>query len=494
MSSRFDDFKTARWFRGLNRTTQIVLALILVIALNFIAAVQFSRHDMTNDRRFSLSPETLAYLRDLQEPVNIIVTEPQDSARPEAKKVFDHLKKLLAEYAYAGRQNGERMVDVEYINVYRQTDRAEDMVQLYGVQPERENAIIVASGDRYKEILGPELYEVAPDGENFFKGEEAFTSAILEVAREDPVKLYFTGGHGEMQPGNVDPLRGLSQATGFLKQRNYSWEMLDLLKNPEVPEDASAVVIAGPQTEFFPIEVQKLREYLDTGNGRLIVLLEPARQHGLDDLLYDWGVLSDDMLVLEPSEEFIAAGGDMLVSRFAEHPITQLLIDSQQRVLFGLSRPVREDPGARIDGRTKVTPLLGSSDSSWAERNYRQNVEQTFGEREDLPGPVPLAVVSERSAASGLGLDLPSGKLVVFGNAAFLSNNRFNAAANKILFYNLLNWTLDRDSLLNIAPRPVEDYQLTISRGELGIIFLRLLWIPGIIAFMGFLVFLFRRR
>ncbi len=492
--SRFDDFSTVRWFRRCNRTAQIVLALVFVAAINFIAAVQFSRFDMTEGRRFSLSPESFAYLRDLDEPVEIIVTEPPENARPEAKQIFSHLQRLLTEYAYAGRQGGDPMITVEYINVYRQTDRAEDLVQRYGVQPERENAIIVASGERYREIIGPELYEVSPDGESFFKGEEAFTSAILEVAREEPLKLYFTGGHGEMQPGAVDPLRGLSQATGFLKQRNYEWEVLDLLKAHDVPEDAGAIVIAGPQTEFFPVEVQKLREYLDARNGRLIVLLDPARQHGLEDLFYDWGVLSDDMLVLEPSEEFIAAGGDMLVSRFAEHPITQLLIDSQQRVLFGLSRPVRADPGARIDDRITVTPLLGSSDASWAERNYRQDVEQRFAEREDLPGPVPMAVISERSAASGLGLDLPSGKLVVFGNAAFLSNNRFNSAANKILFFNLLNWVLDRDSMLTITPRPVEDYQLTVSRGELGAIFLRLLWIPGGVALIGFLVFLFRRR
>lgn len=491
--SRFDEFRHARWFKALNRTTQILLAVILVMALNYIASVQFTRSDLTHNHRFSLSAETLAYLRNLSEPVQIIVTRPPDSAPAEARKIFGHLERLLAEYEYAGRRGGEKFIQTEFINVYRQTDRAEDLVQDFGIHPERENAIIVASGDHYREILGPELYKV-DRGESFFRGEEAFTSAILAVSQEKPLKLYFTGGHGEMQPSGIDPLRGLSQVTDFLKQRNYAWDILDLVRSPTVPEDAGAVIIAGPQTAFLPLEVQKLRDYLDTRNGRVILLLDPARSHGLDDLLYDWGVLSDDMLVLDPSEDFVAAGGDMLVSRFAEHPITQLLIDSQQRVLFGLSRPVRPDPGARFDDRLTVTPLLGSSPDSWGERNYRQNVEQRFDEATDLKGPVPLGVVSERSAASGLGLDIPGGKLVVFGNTVFLSNSRFNTAANKILFHNLLNWILDRESLLNIPPRPIGDYQITVSRSELGGIFLRLLWVPGIVALTGFLIAIFRRR
>lgn len=492
--SRIEEFRTARWFFGLNRTAQIILAVSLAVTLNIIGALQFARIDLTAGRQFSLSAETIAYLRQLDEPVRVIVTRPPETAPEQSREVFGHLERLLTEYQYAARRGSRSLIEVEFINVYRQTDKAEELVNQFGVQPERENAIVVAQGDRYREILGTELYEVDDEGNNLFKGESVFTSAILEVAAQEPLKLYFTAGHGEMRPGSVDALRGLSDMSNFLKQRNYSWEALDLLKTPDVPDDAAAVLIVGPQSALMPIEVQKLREYLEAGNSRLIVLLDPARPHGLDDLFYEWGVLADDMLVLEPSDAFINSGGDMLVSRFAEHPITKILIDSQQRVHLGLSRPVRPDPGAPLDDRTEVTPLMGSSEASWAERAYRQDTEQVFDASSDLPGPVPLGVVSARSAASQLGLDLPGGKLVVLGNAGFLSNQRFNAAANKILFHNLLNWMLERDSMLTIAPRPIPSYQLTISRSELFGVFLRLLWLPAGVAFIGFLVFLFRRR
>lgn len=492
--SRLDEFRAARTFYGLNRSVQIFLAVSVVVAFNIIAAIQFMRVDLTTDRQFTLSPETRAYLRQLEEPVRIIVTRPPETAPAASHEIFGHLEQLLDEYYYASREQGIPMIEVEYINVYRQTDKAEELVSQFGVQPERENAIVVTQGERYREILGTELYEVDEDGNNLFKGEGVFTSAILEVADESPLKLYFTAGHGEMQPSSVDDLRGLSELTNFLKQRNYSWEPLDLLKTPEVPEDAGAVVVVGAQNAILPVEVQKLRDYMEERNGRVIVLLDPARDHGLDDLFFEWGVLADDMLVLEPSEEFINAGGDMLVSRFADHPITKILIDSQQRVHFGLSRPVRPDPGAPIDDRTTVTPLIGSSEASWAERSYRQNTEQRFDAAIDLPGPVSLGVVSARSAASELGLDLPGGKLVVIGNAGFLSNNRFHTAANRIFFHNILNWALERDSLLNIEPRSILQYQLTVSRGELTGVYLRLLWLPGVVAIIGFLVFLFRRR
>ena len=488
-----DDFRYIVWLRRCNRTLQVVLALSLFFLLNYIVSLRYYRQDLTEKNRFSLSPESVAYLKGITQPVKIIVTKPQEDAPPESKIVFNHLDDLLREYVHLSR-NSHNLITVDYINIYRQTDKAEELVQRYGVHPENENAMVVTSGERYREVIGPELYEVLHTGENVFTGEQALTSAILEVAQAEPKKIYFLEGHGEMMPDDVTGNRGLSRAIDFLQQRNYHWDVVDLMKHEAIPSDADALFIVAPDVPLLPEEIQVVREYLNDANGRVVVFLNPAREHGMEDLFYEWGILSDDMLVLEPSEEFIAAGGDMLVNRFAEHPITQLLIDSQQRVLVGLSRPVRLDPGSSLSGGIRVTPLLGSSDASWAERSYRQQGQQQYDKSIDLSGPVSLAAVSERGDASDLGLALPGGKLVVFGNAALISNQRFSIAANSVLFHNLVGWTLEQDGLLGVPPRPYELKQLTLSRAELISIFANQMWLPVGVALVGLLVAFLRRR
>ncbi len=494
--SRTDYFQTARWFKRINRTAQISLSVLLWIALNYIAASHFTRTDITRNHQFSLSPETLAYLDRIEDPVVVYVTRPVASSQSEVKRIFRDVQELLREYEYVGRRGTKRLIRAEFINIYEQREQARMLVEKYGIRPDQEHAIIVAreDGKAYREIMATELYDVKNEEIAGFKGEQAFTSAILGVANPERRKIYWLSGHGEMRVDDVDPLRGLSMAGQELLQRNLEIEGLDLTRSPDVPDDADLVVIAAPQAQLMPAEVAKLRQYLSQRNGRVIVLLEPGRPHGMDDLFFDWGILVDDMLVLDPSHEFRATGGDLFIGRFARHPVTDFLLTYQLRVLVGLSRPVREDLGAPDDERLTVIPIMGSSDDSWAERSYRLNIPHKYDPDTDLPGPVTLAALAERNVGTQIGLQIPGGRLAVFGNADFIANNRFDTLGNRILFSNVVNWTLDQDSLLNIPPRSVENFRLVVSRGDLVALSLRFAAIPGGVALLGFLIFIVRRR
>lgn len=490
---RLDEFRFARWVKSVNRTAQVVLVILLTAIVNYLAATYFQRIDLTENRQYTLSPETRAYIRQLDQPVEILVTKPSENARPEAAIIYQHIARLLDNYDYESRREGGRgNIKIRHLNIFQQSDQAERLVRDFGINPGQENAIVVASGPNYREILGTELYQVGRDGVNYFRGEQAFTSAILDVTRPEHEKIYFVTGHGEMRLDDVDPMRGLSQAAQFLTQRGYVMDTLNLMQSARVPEDAGLVVLAGPTTRLLPVEVRKLREYLSEDNGRMLIFLEPTRDHGLNELLWDWGIQSDDMVVLEPSADFVAAEGDMIIGRFGEHPVTQFLLDNNLKVLLGLSRPVRPDPGAPLDGHLQVTPLLGSSADSWGERNYMQS-PQEFNAGSDLAGPVAVATASERFTGADLGLNLGGGRIAVFGNATFIANHRFNALANRILFHNLLNWALDRDYMLNIPPRRIDEFQLALSRQDFNDLTLRMLGLPGAIAVLGIFVFLFRR-
>ncbi|MEM9227164.1 MAG: GldG family protein, partial [Verrucomicrobiota bacterium] len=380
-----EEYSYARWAKGINRLVQVVLFITLVIAVNYIAATSFSRHDLTRTNQYSLSAETLAYLNQLEEPVRIIVSRPTDAASEVERMNFEHVSALLREYAYASRRGGEPMVQVETVNIYRQSDKAQELVDRFEIGAEQSNVIVVTQGDSYRQVLAPDLWKVEDETEQVFLGEQAFTSAILDVTNQNTETIYFLTGHGEMRPDDVDPLRGLSQISYYLRQRNFPQAPLDLSALAQVPEDAGLVVVAGPQTALLPEEQEKLRRYLTEENGRLLILLDPGREHGMDELFFDWGIFVHDMLVLEASNEFLASEGDSLVGGFEEHPITDLLRANQLKVLIGLSRPVIPDLGAPIDDSMTTTVLMQSSPQSWGERDYTQS-PQRYSPETDLAG------------------------------------------------------------------------------------------------------------
>jgi ABC-type uncharacterized transport system involved in gliding motility auxiliary subunit len=229
-------------------------------------------------------------------------------------------------------------------------------------------------------------------------------------------------------------------------------------------------------------------------NGRMIVLIDPGRRHGMDDLFFDWGVLVEDLSVIDNGTDYRAQGGDLIIRRFAQHPITDLLINYQITALFGQPRPVRTDPAALNDERLQVDQLIGTSENSWGERDYRAQGTPKYDAGRDLPGPVSIATVSTRSAGTELGITIPGGRFITFGNSDFIANNRLRAFGNHTLFINAVNWALDRTSMLNIPTRPLESHQIVMSESDLKRMLLYFAILPAATAVFGLFIFLLRRR
>lgn len=490
--NRFNEFHVARRFRIVNRAAQIVLGLCLVASLNYLASKYFGRIDLTESGTYTLAPESKAYIRELDELVEIFVTIPNDPDVEELARIHKHLSKLFREYEAAGMIDGKPHIKIEYVDIYRQRKRAQDLANKYNLT--QENIILVAMGEQTKEVRQGDLYEVEGEQIIGFRGEKAITSAIIDVSAKEEDKIYFLVGHGEMRLDDVDPLRGLSQLEAFLRERNYTLATLDLAVDPDVPVDADLIVVPSPQASLLPEEVEKLRRYMSERNGRMLVLIDPGRRHGMGELFYDWGVLADDMAVVDNGPDFRAQGGDLIIRRFAEHPITDLLVDYQITALFGQPRPIRTDPGSLKDARLKVNQIIGTSNQSWAERDYRTQKEIVYDEGRDLKGPVSIATVSTRSTGTELGITIPGGRFVAFGNSDFITNNRLRAFGNRTLFFNSMNWALSKNSLLNIATRPLESYQVVMSERDLKRLLLYFAIIPGATAVFGLFIFLIRRR
>lgn len=492
--STSEDFQRVNWLKRGNRTAQVLLGIALVFGLNYLASRYFLRFDLTPGHIYSLAPETLAYISQIEEPVQIVVAIPPDSADPDLRLLYRYVRNLLNGYVYAGQSGGEKKIEVEFVDLYKEVRKADMVTRSYGINHPYE--IIVASGTRKRSILPADVLEIEDGRPRAFLGEQVFTSAIIEVSNKSREKIYFSVGHGEMGIDETDPRRGLSQLAHQLRLRSFDLAALDLTEFKDVPEDAGLIVVASPQGPFQTHEVEQLRNFLSARAGRLIVLIDPWLQHGLDELFYEWGILSDDMLIVDDGPDYEEANGNLLIRQLAQHPITDLLLKNRIPIVAGQSRPVRHEPGTPFDERLTTMPLIGSSPSSWAEPSYRGKRHReplAYNPNVDLKGPVPIASVSERRVSSPF-LSIAGGRLVVIGSSQVISNKQITSVGNHMFIFNTINWCLDRDKLLTIPPRPIERVQISLTREDLNQIGALLLSLPAGITLFGLAIYWIRSR
>ncbi len=468
---------------------QIVLVLLILAAVNYIGMRSYTRTDLTTGNIYSLSPETRAYLAQLDQPVEAIVTISENADEPGLADILKDVKLLLREYEYATRDQGENRVTVEYLNIYSQTSRAR------ALEIKEPNVIVFKSGTSKRQVSIDELYRIQGSELREFLGENVFTRSILAILETSEPVIYFTVGHGELDASDVDAANGASRLFNELKSRNFATQSIDLSTVEAVPEDASLVIAVAPQTRFLPQEQLLLETYLGKRAGRLIVFLEPGRPHGLEDLFYNWGILAENVLVVERDPNYIINGGDLMIRRYADHPITASLFEQSIPLVTDRASAVRQDPGRPIDDSLVVTELLATSDRSWGERRHEPDATPAFEPDIDLPAPVKIGAIAERQVDSSLGITLPGGKLTVIGTSNFVSNNRIREAGNLYLLLNAVNYSVDRAARLNIPPRPIRKVKLDLSLEQLHLA-RYLIWFgpPAVVGLFGLLVYLARRN
>ena len=93
---------------------------------------------------------------------------------------------------------------------------------------------------------------------------------------------------------------------------------------------------------------------------------------------------------------------------------------------------------------------------------------------------------TERKVRSEHGIDIPGGKLAVFGNSTLFCNEAFvKGHGNRILFRNVIHWLLDERELLRIPPKPVDRFAIRLNHVEHHSVLYHLALIPGLVALVG---------
>src|SRR5258708_2303570 len=172
-------------------------------------------------------------------------------------------------------------------------------------------------------------------------------------------------------------------------------------------------------------------------------------------------------------------------------------LESASKRLFGTTESLALDQTKETTAKVRHIPLLQSVEGFWGETDLATDDSQaSFDPKKDHMGPLNLAVAVEKGGVDDNRVKVDTSRMIVAGNAELLSNNayRLSEGITLDLSMNALNWLLDREELMGIAPKEKKNVTLSLDDKQMRKIALGVMAVvPGIVALMGLTVWLRRR-
>ena len=435
----------------------VVLLVTLAMLLAYLAREYRTEWDVTRSGRNTLSAATLEALGQLEGPLRIT--------------------------AYAVT------VDASGANVHKRIEdrlrafqRAKADITLTFVDPREQPKLAEAAGLRTPNELVIEYRKRTEHLAVADFNEQEFVNLLMRLARGADSLLLWLDGHGERR-WNGGANHDLGDFGSHLQQRGFRMNSINLAVAQDVPANAAALVIASPQADLVPAEVEKIKRYLD-GGGNLLWLLDPEPLRGLQPIAEVLGlVLTDGTIVdfeVKPRSgpPVFAIGA---AANYGRHPITN---GFRMNTLFPHARQI----GAVDNGDWRTTPLVDVAPRGWVEAGkLDQNV--SFDKSRDIPGPVPVAQAFERTVGDR------QQRVVVVGSGQFLANSFLGNGGNLDFGVNVVNWLTGAERMISIQPRPAVDASLELDQVSLYLIaFTFLLGLPLAFAVTGAVIWWRRRK
>ncbi len=385
-----------KWMQRKKTGDLLLLAngLALVILLNLLASFYFFRIDLTEEKRYSIQPQTKELLKTLDDVVFVEVFLEGEDLNPEFRRFQKSVRETLEEF----RIHSDNRIQYTFTNplqALNEKARNEYIAELNskGISPR--NVIETRDGQRVEKFVFPGAlvsYEGFEAGVMLLKGNRAqsinqsveevefeLANAIHKLTNTNRKRVGLITGHGEL-----DSLEFASFNNALLDQ--YDVYNVTLSRKASVT-DYDVLIIAKPTQEFSAADKYKLDQYLMRGGKILFLLdrLDADMSHAseddyyafpynlnLDDQLFKYGVrINPDLIQDGVSGKYpIVVGGEgnrpqimqldwpffPLVNQYANHPITRNLDASLLKFVSSIDTVKAT--------RVKKTPLFFSSQYS----------------------------------------------------------------------------------------------------------------------------------
>ena len=458
-----------------------LLAGVLIV-INVVAFRYGGRAiDLTQERAFSLSSLTVNQLKTLTRPITLTTFFGRSTF---ASQQFERVRELLELY----KASNPEKIKIDHIDPYRDLSRYEALVKrVPAVDVTQGGGVLVEYGEgesadrgvvRNKDLFDiPRVARFDPDAEQFesiFKGEDALTTALIQLREGRKPKVVFTTGHGEPSIDDMDASRA---SLGLWKSRLASTGFQVVAANlltEQISEETSLVVVVGPRSPFKPDEVSRLKVFSDRG-GPVLLLLGDSEATGLEPFLGGFKLALQPGFVVEPKLCYKGRVEVLLLPiTKPNHPIIDSL--DEEIVMMPRAAPLKNTGAVDPASTTITTTLLKTTPQSWAESDL--NTRRAERGPDDLPGPIDVGLaVNDRPKKGETQPGTP--RLVLFSCSHMADNALLQLVPKNLdLLMNSVNWLRGRVDLQGIAPKSHVAMTLTADPAMRA----RLILVPTVMA------------
>lgn len=299
----------SRRFRyGSMATAITAVVAVLVVVLNVVVSLLADRFpiniDLTQNKLFSLSDNSVEIAKSINKDVQVIVFGSEDlyknpnmgSDYYQVEALYKEIYKALQQYtSYSG---GKVTVKYEDLNLNPQ------LATQYNKYEVTSGDILLLCGDRYQKASFNDMYEISGDGYTqaqtvSSKVEVALASRIKNVMRDTVQVITAFVGHEEDED-TVSALKSIYEANG------YEFKELNLASSEEIDANTVAGLIVGPTKDFTAEEIERLQKWLDNDgklDRNLMVFADfQAECKNLYEFLnVEYGLEVTDNLIMETS-------------------------------------------------------------------------------------------------------------------------------------------------------------------------------------------------
>lgn len=409
---------------GANSAVVILAALAIFSFANFLGYRHHKKFDLTAEKLYSLSDQTIKTLTGLQKDVKVYYFSKTD------EPVADEVEK----YRYYSKHITYERVDLQA--------RPEMASQFRGARP---GDTYVVAGNRSEKLSAVD--------------EQSLTSALMKVTRDKAKAVCFVEGHGEHESQGQGP-EGYNIVNTLLKNDNYDTKSVNLTTANTSLTDCSVVVLAGPKKPLLQPETEALSKFLSDG-GKMMVAIDPDAEAEISSLLKEWNIELRKDIVVEPTVRLPNASPAIVVIRdFGTHPINKAF-GPNLPVVLPLAQSLKTD-STKTD--VTVTELLKTSASGYGKTDLKAT-DISPAEGKDNKGPLSLAVAATKK------VNQKEARLIVIGDSDFATNSYQRLFANSDWFVNSINWLAEEEDLISIRPKSPTNRDVQLSSTAQNILF-----------------------
>jgi ABC-type uncharacterized transport system involved in gliding motility auxiliary subunit len=430
-----------------------VLILFVAAMVNSFAFKHYTRWDLSRDQKYALSDKTKRFLDTLKGKMRITVFFSPNTP------ISSDVQNLVTEYQYAGKGK----IDVEQIDPERSPSRTKEFFDKYKVVTD-ESVLVLDYEGRNKTVKASEMADIDQSGMAMgegprvaaFKGEQAITSAMIDLVEGKKKTVGYVTGHKE--PALSTPTSSISLLKQFIENENIKFQELNLLDQPAIPADLNAVMIVGPQYDFSDREMQVLRDFWDK-QGRILVFVDPAANTPrLRAFLDELGIkINDDrlMVFVRTGIQELALTRDVQARFLGDSPITKRLADVRTIFVGGTaSLTLNSNRGGAANIR--LEPLIQAEKGYFAETDYNSDNQVKLQADAQKAGDTPLIIAAsaEKGGSADARVQVNSSRLVAVSNSTFIQDNAVMQDQAALDFVSgAVNWLLSREQMIGIAPK-----------------------------------------